>query len=108
MREDVNVAAQQAGHLGATEERMYGISTGYLGRLPENLIEPYANVSAEWQVLMKVPKGGKNVYMHQYLNKELWTSLLSPDKSLVLRQYMKFEGPSKKTTCCHCHYQSNT
>ena len=108
MREDVNVAAQQAGHSGATEERMYGISTGYLGRLPENLIEPYANVSAEWQVLMKVPEGGKNVYMHQYSNKELWTPLLSPDKSPVLHQYTKFEGPSKKTTCCHYYCQSNT
>ena len=108
MWEDVNVAAQQAGHSGATEERMYGISTGYLGYLPENLIEPYANVSAEWQVLMKVPEGGKNVYMHQYSNKELWTPLLSPDKSPVLHQYTKFEGPSKKTTCCHYHCQSNT
>ena len=38
MQEDVNVAAQQAGHSGATEERMYGVSTGYLGLLPENLI----------------------------------------------------------------------
>jgi len=108
MREDVNVVAQQAGHSGTTEERIYGVSTGYLGYLPKNLIEPYANVSAEWQILIKVPEGGKNVYMHQYPNKELWTSLLSPDKSPVLHQYMKFEGPSKKITCCHCHYQSNT
>ena len=87
---------------------MYGISTDYLGSLPKNLIEPYANASAEWQVLIKIPEGEKNVYMHQYPNKELWTPLLSPDKSPVLRQYMKFEGPSKKTTCCHCHCQSNT
>jgi len=87
---------------------MYGVSTGYLGRLPKNLIEPYANASAEWQVLMKVPEGGKNVYMHQYPNKELWIPLLSPDKSPVPHQYTKFEGPSKKTTCCHCHCQSNT
>ena len=108
MQEDVNVAAQQAGHSGATEEQMYGVSTGYLGPLPENLIKLYANASAEWQVLMKVPEGGKNVYMHQYPNKELWTPLSSPDKSPVLHQYMKFEGPSKKTTCCHCHCQSNT
>ena len=71
MREDVNVAAQQASHSGATEERMYGVSTDYLGSLPKNLIEPYANASAEWQVLMKVPEGGKNVYMYQYPNKEL-------------------------------------
>ena len=59
MQEDVNVAAQQASHSGATKERMYGVSTGYLGRLSENLIEPYANASTEWQVLMKVPEGGK-------------------------------------------------
>jgi len=50
---------------------MYGVSTGYLGRLPKNLIKLYANASAEWQVLMKVPERGKNVYMYQYPNKEL-------------------------------------
>ena len=47
MREDINIAAQQAGHSSMTEERIYGISTGYLGKLPKNLVEPYANTSSK-------------------------------------------------------------
>jgi len=47
MREDTNIAAQQASHSSMTEERIYGISTGYLGKLPENLVDPYTNASSE-------------------------------------------------------------
>ena len=47
MREDTNIAVQQAGHFSTTKEQIYGISTGYLGKLPENLVKPYANVSSE-------------------------------------------------------------
>jgi len=47
MQKNVNVAAQQAGHSGATEEQIYSVSIGYLGRLPKNLIELYTNASAE-------------------------------------------------------------
>jgi len=43
----------------AMEEHIYGILSEYLGQLPENLIEPYAKVSTEWQVLMQVPENRK-------------------------------------------------
>jgi len=61
MREDTNIAVQQAGHSSTTEERIYGISASYLGKLPKNLVEPYANASSKWQILMKIPEGGKDI-----------------------------------------------
>ena len=33
----------QTGHTMAMEERCYGVSAGYLGQLPENMVEPFAN-----------------------------------------------------------------
>jgi len=71
IKEDTNIAAQQAGHSSITKERIYGISTGYLGKLPKNLVEPYANTSSEWQILMKVPERGKDVYLYQYPDKKI-------------------------------------
>jgi len=44
-----------------TEEQIYGISAGYLDKLPKNLVEPYTNTSSKWQILMKVPEGGKDI-----------------------------------------------
>ena len=96
MREDTNIAAQQAGHSSMTEERIYGISTGYLGKLSKNLVEPYVNTSSKYQILMKVPEKGKDVYSYQYPDKKIWTPLLSPDKSPILRQYAKVEEPLKE------------
>jgi len=99
MREDTNIAAQQAGYSNMTEERIYGISTGYLGKLPKNLVEPYANTSSEWQILMKVPKGGKDIYLYQYSDKKIWTSLLSSNKFSILHQYAKVKEFLKKSFC---------
>jgi len=48
------------------------ISSGYLGQLPENLIEPYVKVSTKWQVLMRVPEGGKQVKLTDFPNKRAW------------------------------------
>jgi len=67
-----------------TEEQIYSISTGYLGKLSKNLVKSYANVSNKWQILIKVPERGKDVYLYQYSDKKIWTPLLLPDKSPIL------------------------
>ena len=103
MREDTNIAVQQASHSSITKERIYGISVGYLGKLPENLVEPYANTSSEWQILMKVPEGGKDIYLYQYPDKKIWTLYLSPNKSPILHQYAKVKESSKELFCQSYH-----
>ena len=67
-----------------TEEWIYRISAGYLGKLSKNLVEPYTNASSEWQILMKVPEEGKDIYLYQYPDKKIWIPLLSPNKSPIL------------------------
>jgi len=42
-----SAASLQAGHLTVTENWIYGVLAGYPGDLPEHLVKPYANVSAE-------------------------------------------------------------
>ena len=84
LSEDDNKAALQAGHSMVTEERVYGVSSGYLGRLPENLIEPYVKASTEWQVLMRVPEGGKQVVLTDFTDIVAWARYISPDKSSYL------------------------
>jgi len=42
-----NAAMLQSGHSKATENRLYGVSAGYLGQLLENIVEPFAMVSVE-------------------------------------------------------------
>jgi len=42
-----NTAVLQSGHLKAIENRLYGMSAGYLGQLLENIVEPFAMASAE-------------------------------------------------------------
>ena len=84
LSEDDNKAALQAGHSMVTEEHVYGVSSGYLGRLPENLIEPYVKASTEWQVLMRVPEGGKQVVLTDFTNIVAWARYISPDKSSYL------------------------
>jgi len=61
MRKDTNIAVQQAGHSSTTKEQIYGISAGYLDKLPKNLVKPYANASSKWQILMKVPERDKDI-----------------------------------------------
>ena len=47
MRKDTNITVQQANHSSMTKEQIYNISTGYLGKLPKNLVKPYANISSK-------------------------------------------------------------
>jgi len=42
-----NAAVLQSGHLKATENRLYGVSAGYLSQLLENIVELFAMASAE-------------------------------------------------------------
>ena len=44
---DEDPASLQAGHTHATKEHLYGVSTGYLGKLPENMVEPFARASGK-------------------------------------------------------------
>ena len=83
-----DAASLQTGHTRATEERCYGVSAGYLGQLPENMVEPFANASAEWQGLMRVPEGGKEVNLDDFPVKELWD------------RYLPLEKPAH--ICCAC------
>lgn len=78
--DEEDIASLQAGHSTATEERCYGISAGYLGQLPENMVQPFAAASAEWQVVMRIPEGGKKVQLSDFPVKELWGKYLSPEK----------------------------
>ena len=64
MREDINIVTQQTGYSSMTKEWIYKISAGYLGKLSENLVEPYANTSSKWQILIKVPEGEKHIYLY--------------------------------------------
>lgn len=64
MREDINFTIQQAGHSDTTKEWIYGVFTDYLDKLSENLVKLYVNVSAKWQVLIKVSEGEKNIYLY--------------------------------------------
>ena len=95
IREDTKFATQQAGYLGTTEKQIYRVSIGYLGKVPKNQVKPYINASTKWQVLMKVFRGEKKVYLYQYPNKKLQMSLLLLNKSFILYQYTKVEELSK-------------
>lgn len=44
-----DLASLQTGHTRAIKECLYGVSAGYLGNLPENMVEPFARTSGEWQ-----------------------------------------------------------
>jgi len=71
LRDENNTAALQAGHQLETEEQLYGVSGGYLGQIPECLVEPYIWASTKWQVFMQVPKGGKNIDIYHFSQKLL-------------------------------------
>lgn len=70
--------ALQAGHTRATEDRLYGVSSGYLGSLPENVLEPYMDASKEWQALMRVPDGGSGM---RHWNYDRWQDFVKPTSS---------------------------
>ena len=78
--DEEDAASLQSGHSRATEERLYGVSAGYLGQLLENMVEPFANASAEWQVLMRVPEGGKSVNLDDFPVAAAWNRYLPSEK----------------------------
>jgi len=67
LRDEEDPSTLQTGHSLATEEWLDGISASYLGQLPENMVEPYIRASTQWQMFMKIPKGGKNFDIFQDL-----------------------------------------
>jgi len=46
--DDEDPASLQADHTHATKEHLYDMSTGYLGKLSENMVELFARASGEW------------------------------------------------------------
>ena len=48
------------------------------------MIEPYAKASTEWQVLMQVPEGGKQVKLTNFTDKVAWAQYISLNKSPYL------------------------
>jgi len=73
--DDEDPASLQAGHTRVTEERLYGVSTGYLGKLPENMVEPFARASGEWQCFICIPEGGTEIKLREFTVKEVWKLL---------------------------------
>jgi len=67
LRDEEDPSALQAGHLLVTEEQLYGISAGYLGQLPENMVEPYIRASTQWQMFLKISEDRKNFNIFQDL-----------------------------------------
>ena len=85
--DDEDPASLQAGYTRATEERLYGVSTGYLGKLPENMVEPFSRASGKWQHFISIPEGGTEIKLREFTVKEVWKRYLAPVKT---------------QTCCHC------
>jgi len=85
--DDEDPASLQAGHTHATEEHLYGVSSGYLGKSPENMVEPFARASREWQRFICIPEGGTEIKLREFTVKEVWKRYLAPVKT---------------QSCCHC------
>ena len=92
--DEEDAAALQSGHSKATEDRLYGVSAGYLGQLPENMVEPFAMASAEWQRVMGVPEGGKVVNLDDFPVHDAWKRYLTPKQTVH--------------TCYRCRQQTHT
>ena len=69
--DDEDPASLQASHTCATEEHLYGVLTGYLGKLPENIVEPFARASGEWQHFICIPEGGTEIKLREFTVKEI-------------------------------------
>ena len=81
MDDEEDAAALQSGHSKATEDRLYGVSARYLGQLLENMVEPFAMASAEWQRVMGVPEGRKVVNLDNFPVHDAWKRYLTPKHS---------------------------
>ena len=91
---DKDPGALQAGHSLATEKWLYGISASYLDQLPENMVEPYIRASTQWQMFMKIPKGGKNFDIFQ----DLWLQRIISNVQIT---------PSGSATDTECFKESD-
>jgi len=78
---DEDPASLQAGHTCATEECLYGVSTGYLGKLPENMVEPFVRASGEWQRFISILEGETEIKLREFIVKEVWKHYLVPVKT---------------------------
>jgi len=85
-----DLASLQTGHTHATEERLYSVSTSYLGKLPENMVEPFARASGKWQRFISIPEGGTEIKLREFTVKEVWKRYLVPVKT-------------QTCCCCTCH-----
>ena len=85
--DDEDPASLQAGYTHTTKECLYGVSTSYLGKLPENMVEPFARASGEWQRFIGIPEGDTEIKLREFIVKEVWKHYLTPVKT---------------QTCCHC------
>jgi len=85
--DDEDPASLQAGHTCATEEHLYGVSTSYLGKLPENMVEPFARASGEWQHFIHIPEGGTEIKLREFTVKEIWKRYLAPVKVQTYCRY---------------------
>ncbi|KAF5345091.1 hypothetical protein D9756_011150 [Leucocoprinus leucothites] len=95
LQDEDTAAALQAGHSRETEERLYGRTSGFIGNLPENLVEPYANASAQWATLLKLPQGGSGVRCWQLRESQLWRSHVPDDKSPHLLRYAQSKAAAQ-------------
>ena len=91
LRDEEDPGALQAGHSLATEERLYGVSAGYLGQLPENMVEPYIRASTQWQTFLKIPEGGKNfdIFQDLQLQKIVSNVQVTPSGSATDTEHFK-------------------
>ena len=48
---------------------------------------------------MKVLERGKDIYLYEYPDKNIWTLILSPDKYPILCWYTKVKEPLKEPFC---------
>lgn len=86
-----DLASLQTGHTRAIKECLYGVSAGYLGNLPENMVEPFARTSGEWQHFMHIPEGWTEIKLREFTVKEVWKYYLAPVKT--------------QACCCYICYQ---
>jgi len=47
------------------------VSVGYLGKLPENMVEPFAKASGEWQCFIHMPERGTDIKLREFMVKKV-------------------------------------
>jgi len=85
-----------------TKKQLYDVSGGYLGQIPEYLVELYIWVSTKWQVFMQVPKGGKNTDIY-YFSQKLLQDAFQLQEIDLKPQSTSITVPSKPKNNRHSH-----